>query len=571
MAIMIPATPHSYDRLSLEGLMFDALSELPDDYFVIHSFKIATVESGEYRENEGDFVIFHPQKGIICIEAKAGRIKYENGTWYYGSGLPMAHGGPFRQADNFKWRLIDYIRQKNRDTLISKCKFMHAVWFPSVSKDEINNVNLPSECVREQILTKEALTSPQYYIDKVFDIKLVSSGENVVTNLTNTETQIMIREILCPQFDIVSTPESDLDLKKIVFHHLLEEQTNVLNFLIEQRTAVINGAAGTGKTMIALEKARRDASKCEDVLFLCFNNQLKKFLAACYPSEYIDYYTIGGFACKLCDTSEPDYASLAEVLLEMGGDGSFPYDHVVIDEGQDFGIELIDDSGVMGILKDVVMQDRGNGIKSTFYVFYDNLQLVQARKAPDYINNADCKLTLYRNCRNTINIAKTSLKPITERQPEMIERCIMGTPAVIHYSQSSETTIEVIDKAIEEVRLKGIKDIIILTCKTKEQSVLRDSVNNDLYNGKIRFSTCRRFKGLEADAVILVDVEKSLFEDDNILLFYVGASRARLNLDIIANLSNDDCKSILNNKLHVKGEIKKPMRQFATALNALAK
>lgn len=34
MAIMIPETPHIFEPASQEGLMFDALTLLPDDYYV---------------------------------------------------------------------------------------------------------------------------------------------------------------------------------------------------------------------------------------------------------------------------------------------------------------------------------------------------------------------------------------------------------------------------------------------------------------------------------------------------------------------------------------------------------
>lgn len=57
-------------------------------------------------------------------------------------------------------------------------------------------------------------------------------------------------------------------------------------------------------------------------------------------------------------------------------------------------------------------------------MFYDRLQLVQSSHIPKYISEADCKLTLYRNCRNTENIAITSLKPISERTPKLYDGAI---------------------------------------------------------------------------------------------------------------------------------------------------
>ena len=102
MAKMIPDNPKKFDSKSQEGLMFDELNNLPEDYYVFHSFSIVTVKGSVVRESETDFVIFHPKKGILCIEAKAGQVDYVNGYWQYGSGIKMSHDGPFNQAKNNK-------------------------------------------------------------------------------------------------------------------------------------------------------------------------------------------------------------------------------------------------------------------------------------------------------------------------------------------------------------------------------------------------------------------------------------------------------------------------------------
>ena len=61
---------------------------------------------------------------------------------------------------------------------------------------------------------------------------------------------------------------------------------------------------------------------------------------------------------------------------------------------------------------------------------------------------------------------------------------------------------------------------------------------------RIPFTTCRKFKGLEADAIILVDVNKYSIMD-NAKLFYVGASRARLQLKVLGDLSDIDCREVI--------------------------
>ena len=99
--------------------------------------------------------------------------------------------------------------------------------------------------------------------------------------------------------------------------------------------------------------------------------------------------------------------------------------------------------------------------------------------------------------------------------------------------------------------------------------MLKAYIKDGYYKNKYEFSTCRKFKGLEADAIILVDVDENTFEQENVLLFYVGSSRARIRLDVISNLDDEKCTAILKNKLDYKGKVKKPKRDLAKALKAV--
>lgn len=389
---------------------------------------------------------------------------------------------------------------------------------------------------------------------------------SVETKLSEIECKRLVREIFCPQFNVFPSASFEADLKKIVFHRLLDEQAGILDFLDEQLTAAVNGAAGTGKTMIAVEKARRHAAAGERVLFLCFNAQLKDFLEENYARDLVSYYTIAGFACKICNTVKPNYDELREKLEDYYISDSFPYKHVIIDEGQDFGIEAIEETDIIQLIHDIIVGlDQGG----TFYVFYDRLQLIQAKEMPKFIGDLDCRLTLYRNCRNTENIAVTSLRPITERKPKVFEGTVKGAPARIHFCDSVQNERERIDSIIDNLAADGYRDVVLLTCKTEATSILSDSVNNGRYRNKYLFTTCRKFKGLEADVVILLDVDKATFEQENVLIFYVGTSRARIKLEITAILSDDDCKEILTSVLNYQGKIRRAKKDFAGALNAI--
>ena len=101
MAIMIPSIPNDFHPESREGELFISLQKLPDDYYVFHSFRIINIIDNEWKENEIDFVVFNKNKGLLCIEAKAGKVTCQNGIWYYASGLEMRD--PFQQVNSNKW------------------------------------------------------------------------------------------------------------------------------------------------------------------------------------------------------------------------------------------------------------------------------------------------------------------------------------------------------------------------------------------------------------------------------------------------------------------------------------
>ena len=228
MAVMIPNVPIEIQSGSHEDEMFYALSMLPDEYYVFHSFVLISNVSGVLHESETDFVVFHPQKGIICIEAKAGRVKCVKNTWYYGSGIPMSHGGPYRQADMNKWKLEKYFEQSGLMDLWDKCKVLHAVWFPSIDRSYLNTIHFTSDGDKTITLTKESLSSIEDDITRLYSISLPS---HVETSLSKSEAQKILSNVLCPSFDLVPSVASELSIQRNAFNRLLKEQANVLNYL----------------------------------------------------------------------------------------------------------------------------------------------------------------------------------------------------------------------------------------------------------------------------------------------------------------------------------------------------
>ena len=561
MAVMIPEIPNPFQVGSLEDVMFEALKSLPDSCMVFHSFRLTDVKDGILKESETDFIIFDRERGILCLEAKAGAVAFRDGRWMYGNGAPMRSGGPFRQAAANKWKLMELIGNSRLGYLTERIKFLHGVWFPSLSDEQIDEIDMPPEADRRIVLGSEALSNPGTYIERLFALD-VPAG--IATDISDAEFRALVREILCPKFNIFPPPGFDVDLKHAVFHRMLDEQSGILNFLTEQRSAVVNGTAGTGKTMIAVEKAVRHAADGERVLFLCYNSELKKFLALHYANPLIDFMTLDGYVCRLCGVSVSDYGRAERKLKDFAAFGSFPYDHVIVDEGQDFGRDAVENAGLLQLLRDAVLTDPDS--KSSFYVFYDRLQTVQSDRIPDFIRNAECRLTLHKNCRNTENICRTATSLLPECGRSEILRGIAGKIPCIHFC-GEETYFNALDDVIGGLRRDGIDDIVILTLSMETDSIVSGAVRNGSY-GECRFMSCRKFKGLEADAVILVDFTERTVTDDA-MLFYVGASRARIRLEIMTVMDNESCRNALE-RTEAVGAGRRPMRDLASMLKCTA-
>ena len=197
MAKMIPSTgPRAHVAASREGYIYHALSLLPDDYYVVHSFGSVSTRGGSYVEREADFVVFHPDLGILCVEAKAGAARCQGGVWYYGSGEMMSREGPYRQASGAKYRIMKCFDERGLGALVDRCKFMHAVWFVSLTREEFSGFSLPPDASRDITLFLDDLRNPEPAIRRIFSIDMYGRE----TRLSHSEAQDVVQRVLCPEF-----------------------------------------------------------------------------------------------------------------------------------------------------------------------------------------------------------------------------------------------------------------------------------------------------------------------------------------------------------------------------------
>ncbi len=545
---MIPQTMEEDNNSFGERQVFEALKKLPDEYVVFHSVRWNDrSEKNTVIYGESDFTIFHQRKGIIVIEVKSGGIECTNNTWTYirtDNGERHSMKNPLKQADKSKYRFLDLVEDLLEDTQYTDspqyCMVESAVWFPSISKRDVIGT-LPMEFHPEITLLENALESPQKYIDGIYDF--YEGWKH--TRLDKTPEEKIINAF-SPFYRVMPSLKSKRLEQEEIFVRLTKEQNSLLDYLEEQRVAAIQGAAGTGKTWLAIEKAQRLASSGK-VLFLCFNQFLRVYLnelKSDMPKKYenIEIYNLPQLACKKLGVPAVEKEDIIQ-FLENYDAYEWEYKHITIDEGQDFNDEEIER------LYDIALLQEG-----AFYVFFDKNQFVQGREFPNWLRNAECRLVLNINCRNTFSIADTSGKPI-HVEPKVKNKAVKGDMPKFFICEDAKSGIKRLSKLIDQYRNNGYAydQICVLTVKTEGSSWLtgiekigNHTIKTTRGKNNVLFTTARKFKGLEADVIIIIDVDADTFADvEKRRLFYVGASRAKHYLDIVYTEGKENLQALV--------------------------
>lgn len=440
---------------------------------------------------------------------------------------------PFKQANRSKYRIIEELDYNL--PIGEKCFVDKIVWFPSISKADVDKIQLPMEYNKRLILTEDDLENPleslmgayQYYSAKKFN-KLSKVGENKVI------------ETIMPSFKLVPSASNIKNEADYIFYQLTNEQEKVLNFICDQNTVAIQGSAGTGKTFIAVEQAKR-FSKNGKVLFLCFNRYLNSHLNNKFKYNEIDFYSLHSFVSEHSGEDVYDINKCIKEFEKIKFE-ELEYKSIVVDEAQDFNGDILES-----------LYNKCTEHKIKLVIFYDKNQLIFQNKLPDVIKEFDSKLTLLKNCRNTVKIT-SSVNSIFNMPLEINELSVSGVMPTLNYSDNKERVIEEITKKIDEYLKSGFKyeDMVILTLATEEKSILAGM--KQLGNHKITsiteenalfFTTSRKFKGLESNIVIIVDFEPEKYGEYNYKRnLYVSLSRARQRLEVYANRNEEQWNSI---------------------------
>ena len=243
-------------------------------------------------------------------------------------------------------------------------------------------------------------------------------------------------------------------------------------------------------------------------------------------------------------------------FLNNYSDYNWDYKHIIIDEGQDFTHDEISALYTIAEIED-----------SCFYVFYDKNQLINKEGSISILSTdrIECRLVLSINCRNTKSIASSSNRILGIKKCKLRDN-VQGTKPVFYIILKRE---QILSKLYDEIK-KYVNDgipiskIVILTVKTENKSILAGHskignyvVTHNLGEKGILFTTARKYKGLEAAVVILIDIEKEIFNNKiHKKVMHVGASRAKYFLSYIAYLSKQEklavCENMAGKKINEK-------------------
>ena len=554
MAIMIPGmeTKEDFNFSGGELLLYELLQQLPDDYYVFHSThwneqrRRSEYSARKYVQwGEADFTIFHPSYGFIVFEVKDGLISFSRERGWIqtnrSNGMDKTID-PMDQAERSKYYFLDRIKARFGGQ--SPYTFCSAVWFTAGDRANIEG-NLPLNYKEEIVLWSNDLQSVAAAemairrIYRFYDVRKVEPSEEMTSKVLDT---------LAPEFGVVQTMRSRTLAAKALFRRMTTEQMYLLDYLEVQEEAAIHGVAGTGKTVLAIQKAK-NLAQTGRVLFLCFNRFLKTHLEeTCPDSTNISFFTLDGLVGAFTGafTRSPDERTdtISEFLMDWD-EYELPFKHIVVDEGQDFADMHLQ------LLHDIAQAHHGN-----FYVFYDRNQFVQGFRYPEWLDKMDCRLVLSRNCRNTKEIAITSTRPIGIDENRIRMRRESAVDGVIKpnlfFVEDKSSQKKYLCRLIRKYISAGLAgtDIVVLSMKPEGKSILTEDdfrlsggymLTKDKNSNGILFTTVRKFKGLEAMAVICIDIDSETFENDRKRnIFYVGTSRAMSYLNLITTASPEE-------------------------------
>jgi len=542
----LPAAVRQDPRRQAEVLTYDQLTLLDDAFHVFYSVKWqADSRRGVPRDGEADFVIAHPDHGVLVLEVKGGQVEYHGyeGRWVSTDrqGRPRRNSrDPFDQARESCYALGGILFAQ-RDWRHDRLRLGHAVVLPDISLPA--SQPLPPEANRNLIVDAAALDHPVDAMDRAFaHWRHPDQPDELGLDRLAVMVDLLDGWIVLPEGHSHAAIE-----RRIV--ELTSQQMFLLDLLRHRKRALIGGCAGSGKTALAIEKARRLVAEGQRVLLTCFNKPLGEYLAGIAPKG-VEALHFHGLCVQLAtaaglDVTAPaelgqDYfdVTLPHLLAEAAQRIPRRYDALLVDEAQDFRDEYW-----LSLCQWLTDPD-----ESLVYVFYDTHQdlfTIHDGGLPAAFQMLvdERPFDLSRNCRSTQAIHRVSMACRGE-QPTPCDAPEGHPVQVIEAGglrEQQKAVRQLLHQLVNEFDVPPAEIVILTGHKNEPGSAFPSGLKLGNFTltgadpppaGQILASTAQRFKGLERRAVIVADVDDDVWPDPRSVM-YVACSRAKEHLAIV--------------------------------------
>jgi hypothetical protein len=533
MPILVPENP-SFANDAEKQLWLALNKTLPDSCWLLHGVRITDMSG----DREGDLIVMWPEKGIAFIEIKGGYITPKsNGKFIQGSGANKHEIDPIGQAHGAMYQI--------RNWVLSHTSLRY--WYPMVAMAAFPNSVLErsyesTRAKRSQFIDRDDLINAADLVRRSIESH---SGHAIAPVAEDLDR---IAQALEANILDVTDPVSLallIDSRTELVNELAKENLKLLDFVSEICRFDVRGAAGTGKTALALEHAKRLKREGKRVVFLCYSRalsaQIRHQVESWDKSERIDVVkTFHALArdwgvvvpSGVTDEFWESTATLELIQKASQAPESEKFDAVIVDEAQDFGENW-------WVAATELLKDRANG---GLYAFGDLGQGIFNRSGAADLGFVP--LRLHKNLRNAEPIADAA-NYLTDTPAPAIG---LAGPE-IRFVQIPEDAEEIdiiyaADDTVEYLRDDyGPQHVALLTTKSRHP-VHRELADRDpdgylktlWKTDDIFYGTVSGFKGLERNCVILT-VNGFHDEVDPKRLLYVGMTRARDFLVVVAKRS----------------------------------
>lgn len=555
---MIPPVIDSDCRSRGEHEIFHRLKNDVDTtgWIALHSLDIANHRrqiSGEI-----DFVIIIPFKGVICLEVKAcNKLSRKKGMWFYGTDPNPDPRGPFKQASMAMHSMRTAIVKQNPS--LAAVPFWSAVAFPYVefltASDEWHSWQvIDSKKFRSQglgQLLNDVIDQARIFLHSCS----TAAWFNPLSNDPTPQQCETILNLLRPSFEFFESPKSRMQRVEEELKYYTEEQFAVLDVMERNQQITFNGPAGTGKTLLAVEAARRSALKGGRTLFLCFNRNLGKWLEeqTVELKSTLFVGTLHKYMLNIAQIRPKNHPSFwqqelptiaIDSLIEDGNNWFF--DELIIDEAQD----ILPGNLYLDVL-DLSLKGGLTSGRWRFFGDFYNQAIYNNEDTPDnFFNIRGLNIPnafLTANCRNTPRtVGIIELLGGLEPGYSKVLRPDDGFEPILLYYDDLEHQKRLLQKVLQDLYEKGFsgKDIVILSteaegaCASKlEEQPWKSRIRpfGNTGKGYIGYCTVHSFKGMEAPVIILTDFSRFSGRLDKDL-FYIAATRSKLRLIVLASI-----------------------------------